>query len=487
MNNGQSKQFATKIDIATGETSNAYGNSGYRKISYGTDESYALSMSLDGSRTVWMSGYRQADDTSEIIISAVDDEGNRLVGADADDGGHFSNGKHTINHTSTPSDDLAVKVIKITNGDHADKFLVASVANANSKNDIVLTRFTTNGELDTTFDNDGHKQVKIGDNVEVTGLIELTSGEFVIYGNVTESETHGFIAKLDENANLDSSFATNGIYTTVDISATKIIFNQVAIDNNNSIVAVGGLEDDSYFVLRLNSTGNLDNSFNSNGYRDFQLNYIFNSLAIDASNNIIAAGYRIESSRKKMEINKFTNSGSFDNSFSDNGKLTVEVNSSADDFATRILVDSDSNIYLVGDNLATPNQVAIVKLSATGGLDTNFSDDGIGSFVMAPSNSNASVKDAILDSSNNIIVVGSAEVSGINAPMIGRIKPDGTLDSTLNGSGFFQADTCNNVGQLSSILLLDDENLVVAGQCFNNTDASLKNDIELTQYQLLEP
>jgi uncharacterized delta-60 repeat protein len=489
---GKNKNFATKVIALEGATNGLVDNLGYAPDSNGyritsfTNDSFALSMSLDGDETTWLSGYLQIDSDKNIMISAVNVDGDPLPGHAS---GDFVSGQHTISYTSVPSDDSSVQVIKINNGTHAGKYIALSIANDASINNIVLTRFTATGALDTSFDSDGHKQVHIGSNATAKGLIELSDGKLVLYGNVTESETHGFIAKLDENANLDSSFATNGIYTTVLITADKILFNQAAVDSNNSIVAVGELKDDgddSYFILRLNSTGSLDNSFSSNGYHSTsEVSVVYNSLAIDASNNIVIGGYRIASSRKKMQVSKYTNSGSFDSSFSGNGRMNVQVNSSADDFVTRILVDSSSDIYLVGNDLATPSKVAVVKMSATGVLDTSFSGDGIASFVMAPSNSNATVNDAILDSEDNIIVIGSGEISGVNTSMIGRIKPDATLDSMFNTIGFFNSDSCSNAAQLNSLLLLDDTKIVVAGHCFS--DASLKNDIELTQYQLLEP
>jgi uncharacterized delta-60 repeat protein len=485
LNDGQTKQFATKIKTTGGMVdSGNFANStgGYQTIEYGSDESFALSASLDGDKSLWMPGYRQAGSDSSVIISAVDISGDLLAGHAS---GDFVSGQHTINYTSTPSDDSGVQVLKINNGTHAGKFMAVSIANDASINNIVLTRFTADGALDTSFDSDGHKQVHIGSDATAKGLIELSDGKLVLYGNVIENEAHGFIAKLDEDAIIDSSFATNGIYTTVGISADKIVFNQAAVDNNNSIVAVGELKNDSYFILRLNSTGSLDSSFSSNGYHSAEeVSVVYNSLAIDASNNIIIGGYRVASSRKKMQVSKYTNSGSFDSSFSGNGRRNVEVNASADDFVTRILVDSSSDIYLVGNDLATPNKVAVVKMSATGVLDTSFSGDGIASFVMAPSNSNATVNDAILDSEDNIIVIGSGEISGVNTPMIGRIKPDATLDSMFNTSGFFNATSCTNTAQLNSLLLLDDTNIVVAGHCY--IDANFKNNLELTHYQLIE-
>jgi uncharacterized delta-60 repeat protein len=450
-------------------------------------------MSLDGDQTTWMPGYRLTDNDTKtkMTITAIDVNGNKLSG---DIAGDFETGKHTITHNSTPSDDSATTVVQIANGSHAGKFLVASRANANSSNDIVLTRFTSNGALDTTFDSDGHKQVKIGDDVEVVGLIELTSGDFILYGNVTQptdpTVINGIIAKLDAEANIDTSFATNGIFTAVFFSS-DVQLNQLAVDSEGRIITVGSSDSGSSitpFIMRLTSSGSLDFGFGLFGVSTGNVDDEYNTLLIDESNKIYVAGGDNNSvSSKAMLFVQYKTNGDININF----QYYIDVNSSTDDSVHKILQDSNENFYLLGSDLDTPNEVVALKLVVAGAnasLDPSFSTDGVASFVMAPANGNALLLDAVLDSNNNIIVAGHGDISGVNAPMLGRIKPDGTLDNTFNSTGFFNASSCSDAtaaAQLSSLLLLDDNNWVVAGHCY--IDGTFKNNLELTQYQLLEP
>ena len=487
--NDQNKHFATRVNSIGGTVDSATyasGSGGYRKVSYATD-AFALSMSLDGDKTSWLSGYRQDDSEIKMIITAIDSDGNKLSG---DDDGHFSNGKKTINYTSTPSDDSAVKVLKITNGIHAGKFIVASTANASNSNDIVISRFTSAGALDTSFDYDGHKQVKLGTDVIISNLLELSSGDFILVGTVTEaSVSDGVIARLDSEANVDTTFANNGIYTTASISATNITFNQVAVDNSGNIIAIGGLESGSTnaLILRLSANGSLDTTFNAadtGGYITGSVLDEYYTLVIDSSDNIIVAGNR-NVTNKALRVLKYNSNGVLDGSFANSGTFDLDINVNFDDSIAVMLTDTSNNLYLLGGEFDTPNQVVAVKISPSGTLDNSFSGDGQASFVMAPANENALLFDAKLDSNNNVIIAGQSEISSVNTPMLGRIKPDGTLDSMFNSSGFFNATSCSNAAQFNSLLLLDDENLVVAGHCY--IDTTFKNNLELTQYQLLEP
>ena len=79
-------------------------------------------------------------------------------------------------------------------------------------------------------------------------------------------------------------------------------------------------------------------------------------------------------------------------------------------------------------------------------------------------------------------MVGFGQIVGTNTGMIGRIKPNGTLDLTLNLLGYFEATTCANTAQLESVILLNNSSLVVAGQCY--IDVTFKNNIEISQYQI---
>ncbi|MCI2283873.1 hypothetical protein L3081_11265 [Colwellia sp. MSW7] len=376
-------------------------------------------------------------------------------------------------------------MIQIQNGTQQGKFLIASVADDGTNDHIILSRVTNTGALDTSFSGDGHKQLKIGTNATVKGLFELANGKFIVYGNVTESTVvNGFIARIDQNGVLDNSFADNGIYTTAAISATSIQFSQAINDNSGKFIAVGNLESGSTrsFILRLTSTGVLDTGFNSQGYIIGNSTDDFASVIVDASNNLYAAGSRT-SLFKDMLVIKYLNNGSIDTSFNGSGVLTVDVNILTNDSVKKITFDNSNNLYLIGNAAALLSaKVAVVKISTTGTLDTSFSGNGVASFIMAPLSGKAGVYDAVIDNNNNIVVVGFGRVLGEDAEMIGRIKANGSLDTSFNGQGYFEANVCTNAAQLTSVLLLSNNSLVVAGQCY--IDATFRNDIEFSQYQL---
>jgi uncharacterized delta-60 repeat protein len=483
----QNKPFATRIVEGDGtiDAANFGDVNGFTEISYSTDHAYALSMSLDGDETMWIPGYVESGSDTNMIISAVDKVGVLCNKGCLNDFGPLpGDGKETLFHSSLASDDSATTIVKIQHSVQKEKYLVASVANDATNNHIILTRFTNNGALDISFDSDGHKQIQIGSSAEIKGIFELPDGKYIIYGNVTEATgTNGFIAQLDHNANFDMNFATNGIYTTSAISATNITFVQATQDSTDSIVAVGSLESKA-FVIRLTNAGVIDTSFNGSGYIIGSDKDEYNSLLVDG-NDIFAAGSSTKTDTDKdMLVIKYLANGMVDNSFNTTGELIVDVNVGVDDYIVKLKFDTSNNLYLIGNNMDTTQQVSIVRIFANNGsFDTSFSVDGIASFTLSSTPSNSGVKDAVIDSTNAVYVVGFSDVLGTNKGMIGHVNADGTLDTTFDTNGFFESTTsCTKAAQLNSVILLNNSSLVVAGQCY--IDATFKNDIEINNYQI---
>ena len=397
-----------------------------------------------------------------------------------------------ISHSSLASDDSVSQMLQVKNGAQQDKFLMLSTADDATDKHIILTRLTRDGLLDTTFDYDGHKQLKIGTSATAKGIFELSTGKFIVYGNVTEAGIdNGFVARIDQNGLLDRNFASNGIYTTSAFGATNIDFEQVSLDSLGRLIAVGRYQNGSTsaFVLRLTALGILDTTFNALD----TLGYIigadtddYSTVVTDGGNNIYAGGSRA-SGNKDMLLVKYLASGLLDNTFNSNtGALTVDFFGN-DESVEYLAFDSHNSLYVVGNGLSTRNFISIVKTSINGALDNSFSSDGKASYKMAPLldiTGEAGMTSAVIDSDDNIVVVGFNDVFLGNGKrhMIGRIKPDGALDSTFDADGYFRDSACPNESQLESITLLNNSSFIVAGQCYQN--GIFKNNTQISHYLL---
>ena len=166
--------------------------------------------------------------------------------------------------------------------------------------------------------------------------------------------------------------------------------------------------------------------------------------------------------------------------------VTVDTNSGIDESVEQLLFDSNNDLYWIGNDLGASAEIVIVKSNTSGVLDSSFSGDGKASFDMSSLlelSAEAGVTNAVIDSNNNIVVVGYSDINLVKQKkMLGRIKPNGSLDNAFDFNGYFRSPTCPNAAKLESIILLNNSSFIVAGQCYINS--IFKNNIEISHYTL---
>ncbi|WP_166419768.1 Ig-like domain-containing protein [Pseudoalteromonas sp. Z1A8] len=458
--------FTARIDLGDGELVSSYGDSGINIISTGNSNQSAKSLTIDENDTLWLAG-KFNDSTNEPFIAAITNEASLFTDFSTD-------GYTSLNNVNISSDDQSMKVLKLKSGTHTNKYISASVAQYNSNNKLILTRFTSAGLIDTSFSVDGSKVISINVADKKVTLAELGDGNIIIAGTLINGASEsGFIAKVDQNGYLDDSFATNGIYTTTDLIDTKVNFADVAIDSSDHIVAVGSaiyLGVTNSFAAMLKSDGKPENSFGTSGTYFGDENENFEVLYIDANKDIFIGGKFASGSDSQLLMLKIDDDANEIFSYLDT-RSAVDVTNRA----AKILADSSANLYLIANNGTTPDQATIIKLLTDGSEDSSFAVNGVGQYQLA-SSGNIKVTDAALDSAGNIILTGMSDSKG----MIARILADGTIDTLFgsNALGYYQAEQCDNTHQFSSMLLQTDTEVVVSSTCFDGTS----NNISLSKF-----
>ncbi len=122
-----------------------------------------------------------------------------------------------------------------------------------------------------------------------------------------------------------------------------------------------------------------------------------------------------------------------DPSFSTDGKDVQDLGSSPDTlYVTDAVTDSSNRVVLVGTNTDTGKAMA-VRYTSAGVLDATFDGDGI--FVATPLNID-SVDSVAIDSAGKIVIGGSMS----NDLFVGRLTDGGTVDGSFAGTGFTTVD-----------------------------------------------
>jgi uncharacterized delta-60 repeat protein len=283
--------------------------------------------------------------------------------------------------------------------------------NGTARNYIV--RLNADGSLDTSF-NPG-----TGFDYFVNKIALQNDGKIIVGGYFTSfnGTTRNFIARLNSNGSLDTSFNPG--------SGFDDGVNSIAIQSDGKIIVGGefwsfnGIERNN--IARLNPDGTLDTSFNPG--TGFEGLYIY-SIAIQGDGKIIVGGeFWSYNGTARNYIARLNADGSLDTSFNPGSGFDLYVNS--------ISIQSDGKIILGGD-FSSFNGIArnrIARLNTDGSLDTSFNPG---------SGFDNSVISTPIQSDGKIIVGGNFwSFNGIAKNYIARLNTDGSLDTSFNpGSGF---------------------------------------------------
>ena len=257
----------------------------------------------------------------------------------------------SIPQALTEASDVAIQPV---NG----KIVVAGrkLPNVGINSDMIAVRYNTDGSLDSSFspgDGDGSGIATInvnGDDEAQAVAIQPADGAIVLAGD-SDNRATTTVVRLTSTGALDPSFdgdggSGNGI-VTFDVTGSSDVADDVALEPDGQIVTSGfahnNATDDDFALARLNSDGTLD-------------------TASDATPTSV---------------------------FDTDGKLTIPVSTSYDE-AGNVAVQTDGKIVASGEVFlepfnATSDDVAVVRVTDSGALDTSFDGPSTGNGIVVTS------------------------------------------------------------------------------------------------------
>src|SRR5262245_10810056 len=150
------------------------------------------------------------------------------------------------------------------------KIIAAGPALGDTGSDFGLTRYNTDGTLDTSFGINGIVTTDFGGAFEGAWSVALQpDGKIVAAGLTILSRTNQFaLARYTSDGTLDAGFGTGGRVTTGFPGATVANAFSVAIQADGKVVVAGWTNIDGgadFALARYDSTGTLDASFGTAG------------------------------------------------------------------------------------------------------------------------------------------------------------------------------------------------------------------------------
>ncbi|MBN8582808.1 MAG: hypothetical protein J0L96_19240, partial [Anaerolineae bacterium] len=365
------------------------------------------------------------------------------------------------------------------------KILVAGGFSNPGYDDFFVLRYNSNGALDTSFGTGGVAQTDFGGD-DVAQTIKVQSdGKIIVAGYTSPNGAAAdfALARYNPNGSLDTTFGTNGKTTTSIVGSGYDIITDMAIQSDGKIIALGyanvGINNNGIVVVRYNTNGSLDTSFDIDGILSLNLSNsddFGTSVEIQTDQKIIVGGTTFNGSNSDFAVIRLNSEGSLDTEFNTDGIATLDFG--GQDWGAFLAIQQDGKI-IVGGSDGNYNYL-IARLNGNGNLDLSFDTDGKASTYLGFGY--ATVLDAALQSNGKVILAGYTNNSGItdyDFTMV-RYNQNGSLDTSFGVNGMVFTDFGSFDADLgNAVAIQSDGKIVMAG--YRHIDG-IDHDVALARF-----
>ena len=347
----------TRVLFAAGDLETTFGSNGFARADFGDGRAFVNNLASGPLRVVAVGTVANDSGSNAGVVAA-------FTHAGAQDTTFSFDGEHVLDSGLRPYAVLIQPDEKV--------LVAAAVYNPDgSVSSLSLWRFNDDGSADQAFGNDGRVT-----GLRAGGVSLAPDGKIVLSGTTFNPTRQFLIQRLNPDGSTDTTFgggdgiATGDFNTGGEDDATWEGGGDTAVQPDGKIVLVGtvyGAREDSFWdgaVVRLNPDG------------------------------------------------------SFDNTFSNNGRMVLDFGS-VDDFAEDVAIDSDGTIVVAaiqGEAAALP-----VRVTPDGSTFTRFSP----AFVYE----SPTIADLWIDSRRRVVLSGTED-----DPFVGRYLPNGTFEPGFGGT-----------------------------------------------------
>lgn len=431
--------------------------------------------------------------SSAVQINWTFDDGN--AGAQGTGGTQAITGTTTINITvinDAPTFNAGDGVVTTAIGSTADYATAAAIqsdgklllagysSNApGGLDDFALVRYNSDGSLDTSFSVDGKVTTAIGSGFDNAFSIVLQSdGKILLTGRSFNGTTNDFsVVRYNVDGSLDTSFDGDGKFIA-DFAMSDDGATGVVVQADGKIL-VTGYSNNEFALLRLNSNGSVDSTFDGDGKLVTHIGAMAenasyaSAVALQADGKIVVAGKSASSGPYEFALVRYNSDGSLDTTFSDDGIVTTSFGSNQD-LAYSLVIQPDGKIVVAGNSMSGNFDFSLARYNADGTLDDSFDLDGKVTSDLGMDEFGTTVT---LHADGKILVGGYIDGDfGIL-----RYNTDGSLDTSFGDDGRVITDVENGNDNPVSILVQADGKILLGGSSVNTSDG-IKTNFVFVRY-----
>ncbi len=344
--NGNNQEFLVARYNINGSLDTTFSHDGVQTVNFGISRDGATQVTIQKDGKIVAAGYSADDDGSHFALARLNKDGS-LDSSFAGNGTSRLNlnGLGRINGLALQSDGKIVVTGPLWNG---------------SNNDFGVVRYNTNGHLDSTFGTNGILKTDFGSTEDDAKTIILQAdGKILVSGLAYNYSTKTFmLIRYNADGSIDSTYKNSIPVGEHDLVNTMAIQSDGKIVMGGSLYSKGQYDsatydnsNSNYAVARFNTNGSLDTSFNRTGFNiiDVEKDDVINSIVIQRNGKIIAGGL----SNNTISLVRFNSNGTLDSSFNGNGMQETHASTSLN--AIRGMAIYTNKLYAAGYGLFPGN------------------------------------------------------------------------------------------------------------------------------------
>lgn len=291
--------------------------------------------------------------------------------------------------------------------------------------------------LDTSFGNNGFAYTAVfPGSIDLGNHIITSDGKILVGGHTAGANEDLYAVRLNKNGTPDKDFGTTGkSQYDPKQGADDAAFDLVELPDGKTLLvgATEGVNDDDIMLVRLNSDGTIDKTFQNNGLLEmhFQGDDFAEKVKVHDNKIYLGAWSRVNNSVVDAYIIRLNMDGTLDQSFGTFSFTTIDPKPGDKESLDDFIVMKDGSIVAIGNTTGQNKRQYICKLKSNGHFDSSFGINGYFFF----SNGNATVFKSLAEGPNGILYIcGMVEVNSYQVATLWKVDANGIPSATF-GSG----------------------------------------------------
>lgn len=257
-----------------------------------------------------------------------------------------------------------------------------------------------------------------------------SDGKLVAVGTLQEATRDILVARFSAEGQLDRSFGTDG-FTVIDTGGEDAALELIVLPDDTLLIggwATPGATGTDFAVAHLDADGVLDPNFGSAGlaFAHYDQSDRASGMGCDSQGRIVIGGEVSpdgQSENKSVGFARFTATGVLDSSFGNNGWTVVPKTGATGETVSDLTILSSDEILAAG---SLDGELSLIRLTSTGEVDAGF---GVSGQARAGFSGRGI---ALIREAGSTLVVGYSDKLAV----VARFTDVGDLDPSLAGDGF---------------------------------------------------